>query len=281
MHELTIVDESFDLKFASEYHLSIQAGLDGFSFCVLHCSQNKFVVLQHIPFSAANYSFLARKIETVFEQEPKITAAYQSVSVALSTDKATLTPKVFSDKSLLKSAANLAFELTRNEDILTRDLPGLNQQISFCYPKDLLALFSRKFNEFNITHLAVSNLLSALLQRDETRNALLVHFGKKNINLIALQGSQIALFNSFYFKNESDFLYHTLNCCTKIQFDPQIDEMLVSGFVADDSSYIKQLKKYIGNVYFLKPPAEYRYSNIFEKVQKHQFVNLFTSGPCE
>jgi len=90
MHEITIVDETFDLRFASEYHLSIQVGLDGFSFCILDVRRKKYIALRHIPLLEGKLQFLTRKVETIFEQEEKLNTTYQSVSVDYSTNEATL-----------------------------------------------------------------------------------------------------------------------------------------------------------------------------------------------
>ncbi|MBV5348593.1 DUF3822 family protein, partial [bacterium] len=107
-----------------------------------------------------------------------------------------------------------------------------------------------------------------------------INFEKKYIRMIALKDMQIELYNSFYFKNESDFLYYTLNTWQSLQFDPERDEILIAGYVADDSGFIRQVKKYISNVRFLKPSADFNYGNTFEKIQKHQFVSLLNTYPC-
>jgi len=88
------------------------------------------------------------------------------------------------------------------------------------------------------------------------------------------------LYNSFYFKNESDFLFYTLNICHNLHFSAERDEIIIGGFVADDSAYIRQLRKYISNIQFLKPLVGFNYGNIFDKVQKHQFVSLLNSHSC-
>lgn len=98
--------------------------------------------------------------------------------------------------------------------------------------------------------------------------------------MIVFKDMQMELYNSFYFKNETDFLYYTLNICHTLHIDPESDEVLIGGYVADDSTYVRQLKKYISNVYFLKPPAGFLYSSTFDKVQKHQFVSLLNSYQC-
>ena len=280
MHEINIIDETFDLKFASEYHLSIQVGLDGFSFCILDIRRNKYIVFRHIPLIVGKLQFLSGKIETIFEEEEKLNADYKTVSIIYSTNKATLVPKEYSDPEYFVKIAELSNEISRNEDVRAEDLPGFNYHLVYSYPKDLMTLLNRKFTDFHFRHKSIPLLKSLLSQRTEKKNTLLINFEKKYIRMIALKGMQISLYNSFYFKNESDFLYYTLNICHNLQFDPERDEIMIGGYVADDSSYVRQLKKYISNVQFLKPSPDFSYGNIFEKVQKHQFISLLNLYPC-
>lgn len=280
MQELNFVDENFDLKLASEYHLSIQVGLDGFSFSILDIFRKKYIVLRHIPLIFGKLQFLAKKTEAIFDQEEKLNASYQSVSIIYSTNKATLLPKAYSNSGLSEKVAELTNDTNRNEDIGINELPGFNEQLIFSYPKELLALMNRKYTEFHFKHKSVPLLASGVRQQNEKKNSLIINFEKKYIRMIAIKNMQIVLYNSFYFKNESDFLYYTLNICHTLQIDPERDELLIGGHVADDSSYIRQLKKYVSNVYFLKPSPDFYYSNTFDKVQKHQFVSLLNTYPC-
>ena len=137
MHELNFVDETFKLKLATEYHISIQVGLDGFSFCILDVYRKKYIVLRHIPLIVGKLQFLAKKIESIFEQEEKLNVSYHSVSVIYSTNKATLLPKSFSDPELFAKVAGLTMDLSRNEEIGINDLTGFNQQLIFSYQKIL------------------------------------------------------------------------------------------------------------------------------------------------
>lgn len=280
MHEINLVDHSFDLKRTSEYHLSIQLGLDGFSFCILDIHKNKYVVFQHIPLIVGKAQFLPKKIEALFEEEEKLNSTFNSVSITYSGINATLFPKEFSGASYPLKLAALTSEPSRIEEIRTEDIPGFNYQIVYSFPRPLINLFNRKYTEFRFRHKSIPLLATVLDQRNEKKNTLLINFEKKYIRAIALKGNQIVLYNSFYFKNESDFLFHTLNVWNNLQFDAERDEILIGGFVADDSSYIRQIKKYISNVVFLKPSEDYHYGNLFERTQKHQFVSLLNTYPC-
>ena len=280
MHELNFIDETFDLTRSLEYHLSIQIGLDGFSFCIQDILRKKFIVLQHIPLIVGKLQFLSKKLEAIFDQQEKLSVSYQSISVIYSTNKATLLPKAFAGSELVTKIAELTNDINRNEEIAVNDLAGFNQQLIFSYPKELITLLNHKFTRFNFLHKSVPLLASAVDQRDEKKNTLLINFEKQYVRMIAIKDMQITLYNSFYFKNESDFLYYTLNICHTLQIDPERDELLVGGYVADDSGYIRQLKKYVSNIYFLKPSTGFNYNNTFDKVQKHQFVSLLNSFQC-
>ncbi|MBC8005215.1 MAG: DUF3822 family protein, partial [Verrucomicrobia bacterium] len=270
----------FDLNNTPEYHLSIQVGLDGFSFCILDIIRKKYLVLQHIPFVVGKPQFLPKKMEMIFDSQEKLNATYQSVSVTYSTNKATLLPKSFPESDLFIKIASLTNDIGKNEDVGVNGLAGFNQQLIFSYPKEMLTLLNSKFTEFSFRHKSVPLLASAVEQRNEKKNTLLINFEKQYIRMIVLKGMQMELYNSFYFKNETDFLYYALNICQTLHIDPESDEILIGGYVADDSTYIRQLKKFVSNVYFMKPPAGFHYSNTFDKVQKHQFVSLLNTYSC-
>jgi hypothetical protein len=279
MHELNVVDETFELKLAKEYHISIQVGLDGFSFCILDIRRDKYIVLRHIPLIVGKPNFLSRKIETIFDQEEILNAAYQSVSITYSTNKATLIPKELAEGNS-SMVTNFTHEISKNEEVGTNNLSGFNYQLIYAYPKDLISLFNTKYTDFQFNHKSIPLLDSLLSQRSEKKKTLLLNFEKKYIRMIALNGDQILLYNSFYFKNETDFLYYTLNVCHSLQLDAERDEIMIGGYVANDSGYIRLLKKYISNIQFLKPSTNFGYGNIFDKTQKHQFVSLLNTFPC-
>ncbi|HET6559886.1 MAG TPA: DUF3822 family protein, partial [Prolixibacteraceae bacterium] len=240
----------------------------------------KYIVLQHIPLIIGKSQFLPKKMEAIFDTVEKLNATYQSVSVTYSTNKATLLPKSFPESDLFVKIASLTNDISKSEDVGASMLPGFNQQLIFSYPREMMILLNSKYTNFSFKHKSVPLMASLVEQRNEKRNTLLINFEKQYIRMIVLKGMQMELYNSFYFKNESDFLYYTLNICHTLQLDPQSDEILIGGYVADDSIYIRQLKRYISNVYFMKPPAGFYYSNTFDKVQKHQFVSLLNSYQC-
>ena len=281
MHELKVVDESFDIKFATHYNISIQVGLDGFSFCILDTRNNTYVYFQHIPLIVGNLQFLPKKVETIFEQEEILNSGFQNVTINFSTNKSTIIPTEYTEQTKTNLIANFTNNYNRLEDVSLNLIPGFGYQLVYCYPRELFAFFNRKYTSYDFRHKSISLISAAVGQINDKKKTILINFEKKYIRMIAFENSKITLYNSFYYKTESDFLYYTLNVCQSLSLNPELDEIHIGGFVANDSGYIRLLKKYFASIHFLKPSPDFDYGKIFEKTQKHQFVSLLNSIPCE
>lgn len=280
MHEINWIDTAFDLTHTTDYHLSIQLGLDGFSYCIIDIRINKYLVFQHIPLIVSKPQFLPRKVEAIFDQEERLSAVYKSVSITFSTNKVTLVPLEYDESSDAQKIASLINEVLRTEEQHTDLITAFGYQLISSCPKELIIALKRKYTNFTFMHKSVALIQTAAAQRDEKKNTLMINFEKKYIRMIVFKNGQISLYNSFYFKNEADFLYYTLNIWQNLLFDPDRDEILLGGFVAEDSGYIRQLKKYVRDIRFLCPAEGFNYGNLFESVPKHQFVSLLNTYSC-
>ncbi len=48
--DIVFIDETFDINQTKNYNISIQAGLNGYSFSVIDPVRNKYILLKHIAF---------------------------------------------------------------------------------------------------------------------------------------------------------------------------------------------------------------------------------------
>lgn len=280
MVELNVVDSSFDLNKTSNYHISIQIGLDGFSFCVLDVFRNKYILLRHIPLIVGKSQFLSKKVESIFDMEEILNNEFKSVSISYSTNKSTLIPKEYTGTNLCDQIASLTTNIERFEDFKADNIPGTEYKIIYFYPSELISLLNRKFTQYTFTHKSVPLLFSINNQDSGKSNNIILNFEKKYIRVIAFKNERMVFFNSFFYKNETDFLYYILNTLLSINSSPEKDEIFIGGFISSESNYIRQLKKYFNKITFLKPAGDYNFGNFFNKTQAHQFVSLFNTYKC-
>ena len=279
MHEISYVDETFDLNFTLEYHLSIQASLDGFSFCILDTVQKKYVMLRHIPLAVTKSQFLTGKIKEIYDSEEVLNKSFKSVAISYNDQKATIVPSSFSDHTQVQKIMELNQSSERNGEVSTCNIKSLSQDIVFLYPQEIRSFFDSKYSEYRLFHSTYPLLNAAIHQKGKAERTVVLNFSKKYFHIVFIE-NDIRLFNSFYYKTETDFLYHTLNVCKNLNFDAEKDEVLISGSIAGDSDYIRQLKKYLLHVNLLKPDQDFHYSYTFDKTPAHYFAGLFNLYRC-
>ena len=279
MHEISYVDETFDLNFISEYHLSIQISLDGFSFCVLDTVQKKYVLLQHFPLAVKKACFLTGKIRDIYNKEEVLSKQFKSVFVGYNDQKITIVPAPFTEKKQLSDIISLNQPFEKNEEVISCRIKSFSQDLVFSFPQELRTFLDSKYPEYRFFHSAYPLLNAVVQQKGKALKTLVLHFSKKYFHIIFLE-KDIRLFNSYFYKTETDFLYHVLNVCKNLGFDAEKDEVMIGGTVAGDSDYIRQLKKYLLHVRMLKPDQDFHYSYTFEKTAGHRFSALFNSYQC-
>lgn len=280
MHDILHADETFDLNYSLEYHLSIQLGLDGFSFSILDTVQRKYVLLRHIPLAVKRTVFLPGRIREIYEAEEILSKHFKSVTIAYSDQRATLIPLPFSDSSSLKQIIELNQELDKHEEVASCLIKSFGQDITFAFPSEVRALFDAKYPEYRLLHSVYPLLSAAMQQKGKADNIVVINFCKHFFQLIILKKG-ICFFNSFYYKTENDFLFHTLNVCRQLNVDAEKDQLLLAGWVPGESDYVRQLKKYMLHVNFLKPDQEFHYSYTFDKTPAHYFAGLLNTYRCE
>ena len=77
MHDLSLLDETLDINITRSYHLSIQIDLDGFSFCILDTTRNKYVALKHYSFDQESDN-LEGEIKAVFDKDEFLNQEFKS-----------------------------------------------------------------------------------------------------------------------------------------------------------------------------------------------------------
>ena len=68
MYEKELFDETLDINSTSNYEISIQVSLNGFSFCLLDIHRNKFVMLREYKLSGRDYE-LSKQIEEIIYKD--------------------------------------------------------------------------------------------------------------------------------------------------------------------------------------------------------------------
>ncbi len=270
MQHLLLVDETFDLNFIQEYHLSIQFSLDGFSFCIRDGLQNKYIYLFHKEFSG-NPKFFHRKLLDIYSEFDILEAEFKSTQLIYSSPgKMALLPEVFFDENQGMPAYQLGLDLADDEELHYRPIKAFQAVIQFAISAKVKRFFTDKHPGSVIQNEIVPQLI-----RSSTKS---IAYPLMDIQLykhhltITLMDESVRFFNSFKYRNDNDLLYYILNVVKAEKIEDI--KIQLSGRVNKRSPVYHQLRQYFKNVVISTRSSEVYYSYLFDQLPDARFVNL-------
>lgn len=280
MDDFVFLDTSFDNKLTSEYHLSIQVSLDGFSFSVHQGDQKKCLALKHIELGQANSGTPENLLKERILHEEFLNSSYQSVSILWTTPKATLVPEEFFSEETASDLFQLCFPLEKREKILWKTIKGVQSTLIYTIPESLLNFLSSQFGEMELFHHTFPLLQFSPMVSEGNHPKIHVHVEKEFINIFIANKENKNYFNSFSYRDPADMVYYILNVIGQLKLNPEQSKVSLSGRINPESAATILLKKYLSQIEF-KAVEGFDRINTGKKKSLPLFVNLLNLSKCE
>ena len=288
---INLLDESFDLKKSSAYHLSFLVSDTGFFFSVLDTTTNKYLALQSFsPVLRGEYPFSAPLQELGAFQ-------FKSVTCAIAHPKFTLVPSALFDEEKKESFLSFNHPLDSKETILSDTLKNLDAKNIFTISGSIESLIRKQFINVHFMHNSTSFIEGLLIKNKNNTvkkvfanftsplNPLSAERGEKAsgvkrsepgyFELVILEGRTLLFNNAFSYKTPEDIAYYILFVYEQLHLNPEEVELVLSGEIEKTAREHSLLYNYIRHVKFAVLPDEFKYSYKFDEVQPHRFWNLF------
>lgn len=270
MYEINCTDETFDPDFTTEYILSIQVSLDGFSFCIRDDIRKLHLVLKHFPFQISNYPFLFRKTKEILENEEALNKKYKKTIVSMSSPRFTVIPATWDASA--ERFFSLNFDRLKEEKILSFLNDFFSIKVAFAFPEKIYNLFDSHFNHPVITH-QVQTLAGLAARRAASgRSEALLLVSKRFFTILITQNRKLAFINSFFYKNNMDVIYYILHVLKSEEIDARETSVSLLGETEKESHLAGFLKNKFRSVDFLPLSEEYKNSYTFSRFPQHRFL---------
>ena len=277
---LELFDETLDLNSTENYELAIQLSSGGISFCILDSIRNKFVLIRTFEPEVNKY-FNYEKLKDLFIKDDFITKRYKKVSIITPTPRFTLVPAPLYDPA-------------RKDEYFVFNHPMEEESIIIAnkfYDPDVFIIFSltRSFNDL------ISDLfpgvhpmhhIKALFEhisrsrKSVNGNYIHVHVERDYFNLIVFNNNLLKFCNTYNYRNISDILYFVLNVFKKLDIK-QEETIFFSGLTEKYDDLSSNFAIYVRNLKFSEPMGNFTFSYVFNDMELHRYLNLFTSVNCE
>ena len=282
MQEFAFVDETLDINLTLSYQLSIQAGLNGLSFCILDTVRNKFIALSHKNFEKdLLIDDLQKSVNEYIDSNELLNKPFKSTRIIWLSDKCTLIPDELFDEKNLKKYFEFNQKLDELDEIHYKKLKYNESYSVYTIPNQLAGLFCKKFNNISFYNQQIPFINNILFKHhSETKKAFL-HINVDFIDIGISQDSKLLFYNNFRYKTDHDLMYFIMYIYDQLNLNTDNTELIISGIKDKKSVFFSKLKDFIRHIKFDKLPDEYSYSYTFNKIPEHTFANLFNLYLCE
>lgn len=282
MYKFAFLDETLDINTTQSYHLSIQLGLNGFSFSILDIVRKKYVALKNWPLDSQKGT-LEDQIEDIFKNDEFLSSKFKSTSFFFITNKTTIVPSPLFDKYKIKEFLRFNQPIEKDDKIFYNLIKNSESYVVYSVPQNISKILGDQFPGIKTFHQSVPIIESALQKNQPAGfdQTLHINIVKGIFDIAVSQSKKLLLYNQFRFKNENDFIFFVLYIFEQLKLDPEKTLVKLSGEITKTSNCFESLKKYIKAIRFEKRDNQYSYSYTFNQIPEHTFITLLNLYSCE
>ena len=279
MTSLELFDETLDINSTENYEMAIQASRDGFSFCLLDSLRNKFVLIRAFEPDENKY-FNAGNISEFISKDDFLTKKYKKIRTVMPSPKFTLVPSPLFDPEKKNEYFTFNHKHEDGNIILSNKLSEPDAFIVYSVQRtfsDVLEGFYPGISpEIHILPL-LDNI--SRTRRSIQGNYIHVHVERDYFNLVIFSNNELKFCNTYRFRNISDILYYVLNVFNKLE-SKQEETIHFSGQTDKYDDLSTGFSAYFRTIKFAIPKGNFAFSYVFNDIELHRFLNLFSIFNC-
>lgn len=277
-----IKDDRFDEDNIHQCDLLVQLSVRDFQIGIVDCSDGRVLFFEdYVLGDLSSHQELLTLFQTLFESHPVLQAGFwNSVKVSIKNSKFVQVPNsLFVEEAAseyLKFNANIDQE---KEDVLFCYNEKIDAVTIFAVQKDLLTWLKRIYSNTKI-HLIhqSSSLIEGVLQivGQSQKSRLYIYVDRFKLHILSIENSKLIYYNQFAIKQFSDYVKYMMLVMKGLGMDQQTCEVVLWGYISQNSPHYQEFVKYIRNVTFGSRPEGLKFGYIFDEVQDHHFFDLFS-----
>lgn len=241
-----------DLTKSKQYTLSIRLSTDGFSFSFYNPTQENSLSLVEKEIDPS--LSLTANLKNVFHESDFVDASFKKVNVLMTGKRFTILPlELFEDEQ-----AELIFyhnhTKRENETVLYNILKRNSIVVIFGMDKSAYAFLNEQFEAIHFYSQATP-LIEYFSVKSKLGNSKKMYATVRRdaIDIYCFERGHLLLANSFECTHTADRIYYLLYAWKQMEFDQERDELHLTGTLPDKENLLKELKKFILQVFIMNP----------------------------
>ncbi len=281
MHDIRFIDEAFDINKISGYHISIQAGLNGFSYTVFDPSKFKYLVLKHYGFGdeIPEYKYVD-SLKKLLNEDEFLQKDFQSVYCIWNNPRTTLLPAVLFEKEKIHQYFEFNQILNDPDELHATHIKSLDAYLIFPVHHETVNVLIRQYPALKFFNQASPFIGHVMHHHGGNTDSAHLNINNGFFDILIIRNKSLVLHNTFNYRNENDIAYFVMNVYDKVSLDPASIPIYISGSAEKNSDKINRLRNFIKTIRFNTQDSRFQYSYTFDRIPEHWFVTLFNLYLC-
>lgn len=278
--DISYTSKLFSLKHCEEYKLSIQADLNGFSFCVYDFSKNTYLLLKHFSFDVnENIEYFIKELNRIIESEELFSHTFRQVDFLYFTPNSTIIPQELLNEHDAKEYFLFQHKLEEYDELHIDSLSRLKSSVVHSIPSALTNIFLNKFANISYKnqYTVITNLAEDILIKNNLSQLCLIHKSTKFFDIVVFQDKKLKLCNSFAYKTSNDLVYYTISTLRNLGISDSDTPVYYSGDFQSKEADTLMLRRFIKVLKVNEPYQIKRENNLdlFDSYPIHYFTPLY------
>lgn len=282
MPELNLVDATFQKERTKQCQLSVQADLNGFSFCIYDNQQKKHVVFRKYIFHTHILieNFL-KHLEELFITDDLLLLPYSSSAFMFLSQKSTLIPDSYFDKNALKSYFEFNHLLDALDEIHYNYIPSIDAYNVFTIHNYIATAINSHIKGVGFYHQALPFIEKILAySANKQKQIMAVNLNNQFFDIMVSAAGKLKLYNTFQYNTQADLLYFILFVCKQFQIEPLRLELILSGELSEMMTYREAIREYIPGMQYIKTTVN-NLADGLTRVKESKYFALLNLVHCE
>ncbi|TAH20258.1 MAG: DUF3822 family protein [Cytophagales bacterium] len=276
---IQIKDETFSVDEIYKYTLCFKISKQEIEIGVFDAVQGKYLVYES--YAVGSDIDEIGLLEQIYKEHFFIAAGYWKKIVLVSTlAKFSYVPEEFFSPQNAIDLLRMNVEIDADKlDICYSTHAKQGITCIFAVEKYLLRWVKSKYPYQEISYLHENScILEGLLTFDKSLESrdLNLFVQSDTLTLVAFKHGHLQYLNTFSHHNSQDFIYYVLLAIEKMGCQRQEANIVMYGNISDNSSYVKELRKYINSVKTGSRPQGITFGYKFDELQPHSAFDMFS-----
>jgi len=276
-----IKDERFEEDNIHGYTLLLNVGPRDVQVGVVDSNESRLLYLEdYVLPSVSSSDDLIYTLEQLFDYHAFIRAGFwKQIKISLKNQKLVQVPQALFEESVAPNYLNLNAQPSPAEETYFVSMQRSEAVTVFAIQKELKAWVEQKYpqKQFILLHQSAA-LIEGIMRVAEKRtdNPLYLYVDRFKLHIISANQGKLIYYNQFNILSFQDYIRYIMLVMKTLNMDQKTSKVVMWGYIGKNSPHYHEFYKYIQNVSFGERPDNLKFGYMFDEVQDHHFIDLYS-----